>query len=76
MLPGKQIPAGHLGGRGLRPDPLESMADPLDIFEKIYAGYDADLRNYSFDFALIRCHFDAMASYSTNQNNQNREVLK
>ena len=35
----KQIPAGHLGGRGLRPDPLDSLADPLDGFENIYAGH-------------------------------------
>ena len=35
----KQIPAGHyLGGRGLRPDPLDSLADPLDVLGNIYAG--------------------------------------
>ena len=25
-------------GRGLRPHPMDSLADPLDVFENIYAG--------------------------------------
>jgi len=41
----KEIPAGHyLGGRGLRPDPLDSLADPLHVFESIYAGWNTNMR--------------------------------
>ena len=49
MIP-KTFPAGHLGRRGLRPEPLECfepLADPLEIFEKIYAASDQSPPSWS-----------------------------
>jgi len=45
------ISAGHLGGRGLRPDPLDSLADPLHVFENINAGCKHEMRAY---FTVLR----------------------